>query len=203
MSQIKCFWMEAIGTSEHYSGMYARSDGLLSQNGDPKRIICGLTAKPHRTTKLIGIFASEERIPAIPMDKIEYPKQCVCGFKYTEGNAQDFLVAKPIYRRTDTEELVTIDHAPVGAMWDAAWRGASMKGPDGISLMVRTPGGDWCVDGQASNCTRPNDTTHKCWIREGVPPKVTAGKAGNTCEAGAGSIGIGSYHGFLRDGYLT
>lgn len=97
---------------------------------------------------------------------------------------------------------VTYSEIPAGAMWFADWYKAP-KGPDGHHLIVRTPGGDWHVDGRASNCTRPDDNEHRCWVRHGVPPNVTVDKNGNTCGCGC-SIGQGDrYHGFLRDGYLV
>jgi len=75
---------------------------------------------------------------------------------------------------------------------------------EGQHLHVVLPNGDeWDVDGRASNCTMPDDKTHRCWVREGDPPNVTAGKSGHTCSAGAGSIASGGWHGFLRDGKLT
>ncbi len=75
---------------------------------------------------------------------------------------------------------------------------------EGEHLHVVLPNGHhWDVDSRASNCTRKEDRAHRCWIRSGEPPRVTAGKSGNTCSAGAGSILSGNYHGFLRDGMLT
>ena len=75
---------------------------------------------------------------------------------------------------------------------------------DGKHLHVVLPNGHhWDVDGRASNCTLPNDTTHRCWVRHGEPPNVTVDKAGQTCQAGAGTILSGDYHGFLRNGELT
>lgn len=83
--------------------------------------------------------------------------------------------------------------------WPARWTNCP-----GVHLSVVLPNGDkWDIDSRATNCTLPDETTHRCWIREGEPPKVTAGKAGHTCSAGAGSIRSGDYHGFLRDGVLT
>lgn len=68
----------------------------------------------------------------------------------------------------------------------------------------------WDVDSRASNCTLPNDRLHRCWIRHGTPPLVTVERRGNpiggqggTCKAGANSIQMGDYHGFLRNGELT
>lgn len=44
---------------------------------------------------------------------------------------------------------------------------------------------------------------HKCWVRHGEPPDLHVDKAGVTCNAGAGSILSGDYHGFLHNGFLT
>lgn len=119
--------------------------------------------------------------------------------------------------------LYTVRNAPIGAMWDAEYLHGAMRGafvgPDGISLHVRTPGGDWCVDSQASNCTRDQHTpvpgeaktfrferTHYCWVRHGDPRagQVHVDKSGNTCAAGAGSIDMnGRWHGFLHNSVLS
>jgi hypothetical protein len=49
----------------------------------------------------------------------------------------------------------------------------------------------------------PNDRLHRCWVRHGDAPELTVDKNGKTCGAGGGSIVSGSYHGFLRNGFLT
>lgn len=75
---------------------------------------------------------------------------------------------------------------------------------DGKHLMAVLPNGShWDIDSRSSNCTKRGDTTHRCWIRVGEPPLVTVGKKGLTCEAGGGSIAVGSYHGFLVGGVFT
>lgn len=61
----------------------------------------------------------------------------------------------------------------------------------------------WDIDSRASNCTKPEDKTHRCWVRHGDPPNVTVNKAGHTCEAGAGSIMVPGWHGFLTNGQLN
>jgi hypothetical protein len=136
-----------------------------------------------------------------------------------------------LYKRCDTQEISPFlnnapDPIPVGAMWWCDWldrhgynhssnieeRHEAMKHlpdsyfPDenGRVLAVKTPGGVWIIDSRASNCTKPTDNTHRCWIRHGVPPLITVDKSGGlTCDAGAGSIQAGSYHGFLRNGEFT
>jgi len=61
----------------------------------------------------------------------------------------------------------------------------------------------WDLSGRASNCTMKDDTTHRCWVRHGNPAKgelVHVDKAGVTCGAGAGSLAIPGWHGFLHQG---
>lgn len=157
-----------------------------------------------------------EQRPPTPHDDPRWPSRCRCGYEFTEDDYwQDWQ--ELIYQRTDTSERVTLrSHsvedvdalpaAPPGACWDAWWMPSDWRGPDGIALMVRCPNGhDWHVDGEASNCTRPGDKTHACWVRHGDPRQgnVTVDKNGETCAAGAGSIIAGDYHGFLEAGVLT
>jgi hypothetical protein len=91
-----------------------------------------------------------------------------------------------MYRRVDTGELHILGAAPVGAMWYASWLVGLEKYDRGSGevLVVRTPGGDWVVDGPSN--------TGGHWTRTGVPPEVTASP----------SIICGDYHGFLVKGFL-
>ncbi len=125
-----------------------------------------------------------------------------------------------LYRRGDTGEVAPFlnnnpEPIPVGAMWYADWmlpgEGEHFKftgpapwkaGPDGRVLAVKTPGGTWIIDSRCSNCGLPEDDEHCCWVRHGIPPLITVDKNGKTCSAGGGSIQCGTYHGFLRSGYL-
>lgn len=112
------------------------------------------------------------------------------------------------WRRTDTGEVfLQLGDAPVGAIWDAYWMrdaGFSRTGPDGKYLVCRLPdGSDWCIDSRASNCTLPDDDAHRCWARHGEAPHLTVDKDGLTCHAGAGSIQVRTWHGFLRNGELV
>lgn len=132
-----------------------------------------------------------------------------CTFWEDTGKMSEFIdgVSSPFYRNVETNEELTSRDLPVGAMryasQDYVDKGYYTPGPDGKSLMVLTPGGTWNIDSRASNCGLPVDNVHRCWVRHGIPPNITVDKAGNTCSAGAGSILIGDYHGFLRNGELT
>lgn len=138
-----------------------------------------------------------------------WPTHCACGYAFTEDD-EWHLFDELIYRRPDTGEEMTLDSAAPGAMWDAWWM--SSQGPDGICLTVKTPGGEWRVDDRANNCGMPDDKWstpghHYCWVRHGdpkqMPSTLMVDKNGYTCNAGAGSIQAGSYHGFLQGGSLT
>jgi hypothetical protein len=93
----------------------------------------------------------------------------------------------------------------VGAMWRALWYPRNFTWSNEVEphLIVATPGGSWDIDSRASNCTLPNDCSHRCWVRHGRPPIITVDKNGTTCAAGGGSIVCGGYHGFLVGGRFT
>lgn len=64
----------------------------------------------------------------------------------------------------------------------------------------------WDIDSRASNFGLPDDRTHRCWVRHGDPTKgepVHFDKSGHTCNAGAGSIQMGEFHGFLHGGEIS
>lgn len=138
-----------------------------------------------------------------PHDDARWPAACEgCGRSFGPNDNWQ-LSCTTEYRNIVTRETFALGAAPPGAMWDAGWMGEPWRGPDGIVLCVVLPnGGQWLVDGRASNCTKPTDNDHACWVRHGDPrtAPVTVDKNGLTCDAGAGSIQSGDYHGFLRGG---
>jgi hypothetical protein len=96
------------------------------------------------------------------------------------------------------------DHPDLVKTSPDAKRSPSHTFADGPHLCVTVPGpGFWNIDSRAANCSKPFDYQHRCWVRHGEPPAITVDKAGDTCSPGAGSIGCGQFHGFLRDGVLT
>jgi hypothetical protein len=139
-----------------------------------------------------------------PHDDPRWPTHCDSCSEVLLDNAKYQIFAHTLYRGCPDGKLYTFREAPIGAMWDAKWMGEHFRGHDGIALVVKTPGGDWLVDGACSNCTRPGED-HDCWVRHGDPRtgEVHVDKNGDTCAAGAGSILLGNYHGFLHHGYLT
>lgn len=114
-------------------------------------------------------------------------------------------IGRPRYRRLDTGEELR-GSLPAGALYVAGREDdyPNMCGSDGLSIVCILPTGDhWFIDGRASNCTMREDTAHRCWVRHGtLGGTVHVDKTGNTCAAGAGSIAVDGFHGFLHDGEL-
>ena len=141
-----------------------------------------------------------------------WPRKCsCCSYEFQEQDEWQLFTDR-LMARSDGGGLTTIRDAPVGAMWFAWWYrfkdanslyGHEWDNQTGPNLIVKTPGGEWNIDGRARNCTLPKDRLHRCWVRHGFAPKIHVDKNGRTCSAGAGSIICGKYHGFLRNGSLT
>lgn len=126
-------------------------------------------------------------------DDPRWPKKCDhCDYLFQEADEWqhnlDRIYAEAVFGGAiiPNGRRFSMREAPWGAMWDAKW--LWHKGPDGLSLYVMTPEGEWCIDSPANNSKKP-------WQRTGIPPKITARP----------SIGIGNpfrYHGWLTDGVL-
>jgi hypothetical protein len=97
-----------------------------------------------------------------------------------------------------------------GDLFETNWHEADKcpywENCSGIHLQAILPNGDhWDLDSRASNCTMRHDRIHRCWVRTGSPKDGTihVDKNGLTCAAGAGSIAVDGYHGFLHHGHFT
>ena len=132
-----------------------------------------------------------------------WPTVCTaCGRSFTADDRFQ-VFQDPIMRAADGREFRQRE-LPPGACYEAFWE--DRTGPDGRALIVITPSGRlWSIDSRASNCTLPQDNVHRCWVRHGRPEDGTlhVDKNGHTCQAGAGSIDVPGYHGFLHHGKFT
>lgn len=196
-SRIRCFWLEPTDRVRVYLRRYAsKEEGappcteMAGENGyhqamvfiEERPVLWGRGGEGNRR------YMQEQKHP---LDDTRWPKACGCGYAF-HPRVPFQVFQRQIYRRQDTAELLELEQAPAGAMWDAWWIAegrlytgpGSMIGPDGRSLMVRTPGAEWCVDQPAKN--GPG------WTRTGAVPDVTA----------TPSIVAGDYHGHLRNGWL-
>lgn len=122
-------------------------------------------------------------------------------------------VSSPILRNLATGEERRARELPIGALY--ALDRSDCRGPndwpragaDGLAIACRTADHTWYIEGRASNCTKPDEPHHRCWVRQGtVGGLLTVDKNGPTCAAGAGSFFMGrerEWHGFLDKGKLT
>lgn len=205
------YWLEPTSTVAWGLRRYSRG-GLTCEQGHH----ASLAYHGRAAAQLGPGGALADSCPEVPEDDPRWPTECGrgCGYRFTADDEwQNWF--ELIYRRADTgaeyvlhaeagAEAVGVPAAPPGGSWNADWMTPWLQ-PDGICLVVRLPNGhDWMVDGEASNCDRKGQP-HQCWVRHGDPRKanVTVDKAGDTCSAGAGSIAVPGYHGFLRAGVLT
>lgn len=204
MTRIKCFFLESTGRVSVSLRRYTYEGPLCpkGKEGDHHNAFVRIDGEPvERDTE--GYIQNGLKALA-PRDDPRWPRQCTCGYVFQKDDEWQRFVEE-IYRRTDTGEDLRLRDASPGAMWYAWWLDRSQVPQGEHNLMVRTPGGDWCVDSQSKNCPMKDDTQmarHHCWIRHGTPPDVTVDKQGGPTCPGGGSILCNSYHGFLRNGYL-
>lgn len=238
---IPVFWIEPTGEEEVSLRRFKSSRTHPPGGGDPIVVsTCPLPWGYHDESTAIG-REPDRGIPlgdpeslaeqghwGIPTkDDPRWPTHCDCGYVFQTDDEWQVFRSK-IYRAIDGHWEGSLRDAPPGAMYDAHWMHDVQwaMGPDGISLHVITPDGfTWCVDQEASNCTRPQfipvegqpntrrwgGRSHYCWVRHGDPrdpqgrktgQKLHVDKAGDTCAAGAGSIMTPKWHGFLHHGEL-
>lgn len=154
-----------------------------------------------------GEHETDERMVSRPPDeklKPLFPDKCSCGHVFS-SEATYQLFTERLYHNEESGFYYPLRELPVGAMYFAPWYDGIYQPQLEHVLIVKTPGGDWIIDSQASNCTMPEDhhqKEHHCWVIEGSLPNITVSKNGKTCGAGGGSILLDKYHGFLRNGFL-
>lgn len=190
-SKIKCFWLEPTSHAQvalrRYKG-YGKegpcpASGLKYHNASV--VVVPMMDKPLSEKYDQGDLEHEDYLHS----DLRWPKVCPCGYEFQDEDSWQVNTQR-LYSNPEMNRLITIDDAPVGAMWDAWWY--DHKGPDGRCIVVRTPGGDWIVDYPCND--------GRGWTRTGEPPDLTVRP----------SIAIGDtpgrgwkYHGFLTDGYLV
>ncbi|RWO39487.1 MAG: hypothetical protein EOS11_22095 [Mesorhizobium sp.] len=215
MGEFKISWWEPTDRERHWLRRYTSSDKhKCSATGS----YCNAKFELGEADILYtdsGYISGDRDNRKPPESDARWPKLCdACGRPFGAEDPYQ-LFGKQIYVCGATGTRSTLDKVPVGACWDAWWISERRKdgptgcghsvGPDHRSLVVKLPGNhDWHIDSRCSNCTKPDDSDHFCWVRTGRPEDGTlhVGKDGNTCSAGAGSIAVPGFHGFLHHGIL-
>lgn len=145
-------------------------------------------------------------------DGVERPGTVDDGERVLDSQGHAQTVCVPQYQVFHKRLYNTASGSPEpGDMYWAPWYHGNglclywdnCTDPRGHLIVVLPNGREWDVDSRAGNCDMQSDRTHRCWVRHGEPPNVHVDKGGHTCHAGAGSILVGNYHGFLHHGQLT
>lgn len=197
-TRIKTVYLAPSGRYRHSLRRYSSEDACKGNAA----VYCNAEA----TLGDIDKAAKDAASTNVPHSHVLWPQCCAaCGKAFKESDHWQVNFHN-LYRTKDGREM-TIREAPVGGYWDATWLHGQKDwcGVDGRCIVMRMPGDrDWMIDGTANNCTMPADKVHKCWCRHGSIEEETlhVDKIGNTCAAGAGSIALPNWHGFLRNGYL-
>lgn len=205
---IKCFMITPNGRARVSLRRYTQAhtgSTWTCEGGWHEAMVLFAKCNSWRQAREGGDWVYAEDRPAVADDNPRWPRTCEkCDYAFVDGDIRQVFVDR-VYVGPDGAKY-SLRKLPPGALWWAEWLedlDGWWKGPDGRVLMAKTPGGEWCIDSRASNCTMPDDDEHRCWIRHGTPPEIHVDKNGKTCQAGAGSIISGNYHGFLHNGYFT
>lgn len=196
-----CFWIEPSGLQLTYLRRYVYRESRECCGPDGYHHAMVFLDRREEVRGIDGVVEAQHH----DLDDPRWPTQCeACDYRFTDEDPKQ-LFGRSLYR-SDDGVVETLEVWQPGAMYDAEW--LPWKGYDGRSLEVKLPNGRWWnIDGWATNCTKPEDRDHRCWVRHGEVPLLTVDKDGLTCAAGAGSIASGEgenhYHGFLQNGVLT
>lgn len=155
-----------------------------------------------------------------PMES--YPTTCACGYVFPASSHRHIL-RRRLFLTGRHEEVAWDDLQPGDLFFVNMDRGdehdchSGWSNCDGNHLHCVLPGDHhWDIDSRASNCTMKDDKLHRCWVRHGEPQRmlpvgpngalrngvIHVDKNGLTCRAGAGSIIVPGFHGFLHHGML-
>lgn len=220
---MQVFWCEPVGRVRRWLRCYRAETHRQGDDPGPCGGYCNAMRFLDEIDEELGPPIEDGRQFRVVYDPTRFPWDAFptacekCGREMTEPTRQVFT-DEVLEVRTGPRagERFARREAPVGAMWEIThYRDIpDWCGRDGIALNVVTPGGEWSPDSMANNCTKRDDTTHRCWVRHGDPRSgychvdKDGTKGQPTCAAGAGSIWINKggprdWHGFLHRGYLV
>lgn len=199
MGMIRCFWIEPMPLAEQSLRRFVFSDkrpcpakpnwgcdaSVRIEDIAVPAVWMDTDRSPHHRIGGRGYIPTPEEILA----EQRWPTNCeACGQPFQPGDNWQRNVHQ-YYTDAQGSGRWTLhwqNMPPPGAMWHSYWMDDIYAGPDGRSLTVMTPGGEWNIDGGASN-----SPAKQAWTRTGVAPDLVVSP----------SIDItGKYHGWLGNG---
>lgn len=181
-ASIRCFFLEPTEYAERSLRRVAIGECDVNGSWHAASVIIGNVPYPPSEYDGSSDIADDRSDP-------RWPTTCPCGYAFRPTDDWR-LDTQRLFRQGDHATLTTtLNKAPAGAMWYGDWY--EWRGPDGHCLIVRTPGGDWVVDGPAFRNGQPEGPG---WRRTGEVPNVTAQPSIHF---------IGRWHGWLTGGFLV
>ncbi len=191
---IRCYWLEPTARLRVFLRRYASGSSCgVDGNQGYHQAWVPIEDRPARLSER-GTLLAEEAIPG----EDRWPPACACGYEFTDPGDIRQVFIELFYRRADTGEELTLRDSPPGAMWNARWLHdhPQYPGPDGQVLVVKTPAGEWTIDG-------PSEPNGKhWWTREGTPPLITVRPSVKIYGPGPNGS-RGEYHALLTNGELV
>lgn len=188
-AKIECFFLEPTDRAQVSFRRYA------SGSDCPKGYYHNVSVVVDHDIPYVEDNNGRGDIPSdVQKQDARWPAKCDCGYEFKDDDEWQIVTRRFYQRTTGDRARFTLAYgglgkAPDGSMWFADWMSA--RGPDDHCLIVRTPGGDWPVDGKASN-------SDSGWTRTGTLPKITVSPSIGMGEKGSGRY----FHAFLRNGFL-
>lgn len=205
--QIECFLIEPTGSYWSFLRRYS------STRPDTTNFCPRAPLAYHNAEVDFGEVVAEKQPVSgdvgVPHDDPRWPLRCDhCAYTFTSEDVWQVhyerqYVHQASGRKYSTTGVGTCNtdksrDAPDGAIWRADWmEDVGWVGPDARCYIVRTPGGDWIIDGLSSNDVPKNQGGG--WIRTGEAPRFTVRPS---ILIGQKRDGGYEYHAFLTDGRL-
>lgn len=209
-----CFWLERTSTQRRFLRRYTNRPNI-------KEWTCA--GGWHEAAAVLDkVEDSNDTVSSgdhLPHDHVLWPRTCRCGYVFRDDvwivdhhRLEDIFQVfhEREYVRKDTGAIYVLrpptgelpidaDAAPIGALWNASWLADlnDYRGADGMSVMCRTPGGDWAIDGPSTD--HEGNRAAARWVRSGTPPRLTV--QGSILQTKR-KPPYRDYHGHLQNGEL-
>lgn len=194
MSTYPCFWLDPTDEVEV---------SLRRYHGEHDSACCKTSGYGYHNATALMERGHRHSYPQVhgdvwPHHDHRWPATCSCGYIFADTDHWQFN-PDGLYRCANNGELVTLENAPPGAMFNSYWHANDdlfRAGTDGVFLSVKLPDQTWwCVDGPGN---RDGELVAGVWTRQGQIPRVSASPSIHIHGLNMPT----TYHGHLTEGVL-